>query len=295
MIQQGLAHSAQRGGMRLVLVVGTAVAAILGAGAFFAIGAGVAAGHRLAADGVMEQARRDNNQVSDSLSKLPDLTVTASKAPDPAQAKTTIEGYLTRVKQSRAVVNADIPKLRGASDRLRGESGSFLVASQRATLDQERGRVDSLVAAFTAAGQFLQISEEQLTLDSAIVDLGAAFTALSGAVQRQDFNGAIAQYPQMDRALQQAMTLAKTPSTPPQLRTQVNTLATAAADLKQLVQAAQRKDLRTINALGPKLDADTSALDKFDQQGASKFYDQLFKPYLDRYDTSLRQAGFKVV
>jgi hypothetical protein len=75
----------------------------------------------------------------------------------------------------------------------------------------------------------------------------------------------------------------------------VNALSTASADLKQLVQAAQRKDLRTINALGPKLDADTSALDKFDQQGANKYYDQLLKPYQDRYEASLKQAGFKVV
>jgi hypothetical protein len=285
---------AQRGGMRLVLVVGTAVAVILVAGGFFAIGVGAAAGDRLVADTAMEQARRDNNQVSDSLSRLPDLTLTASKIPDPAQAKTTIDGYLTKVKQSRAVVDADVPKLRGASDRLRGESGNFLVTTQRASLDQERGRVDALVTAFTAAGQYLQITEGQLTLDSAIVDVGGAFMALSGYVQRQDFNGAIAQYPQMDHAVQQAVTLSKGPNTPPQLQAQITALGTASTDLKQLVQAAQKKDLKTINALGPKLDADTSALDKFDQQGVNKYYDQLLKPYQDRYVSSLKQAGFKV-
>jgi hypothetical protein len=117
---------------------------------------------------------------------------------------------------------------------------------------------------------------------------------LSGYLQRQDFNGAIAQYPQVDRTVQQAMTLSKTPNTPPQLQAQVNALATASADLEQLVQAAQKKDLKTVNALGPKLDADTSALDRFDQQGVNKYYDQLLKPYQDRYVGSLRQAGFKV-
>ena len=32
----------------------------------------------------------------------------------------------------------------------------------------------------------------------------------------------------------------------------------------------------------------------YDQQAVNDFYDQLFKPYRDRYVSSLKQAGFKV-
>jgi hypothetical protein len=287
----------QSGRLRLAPVVAAAVAVVLVLGAvggYFVAGAAVAAGDRLVADQALERARQDNNQVSGSLAKLPDVGMTARNIADVAQAKSNIDGYVTKLKQSRALLNADVPKLLGASDKLRKESGNPLVARQRASLDQERGRLDLVITAFSAAEQYLRMAEEQLTLDSAVVDAAGVFDAMTVYVERQDFAGALAQYPEMERRLQQTVALSKTPNTPPQLQTQLNGLVTTTADFKKLLEALPAMDFATIDALQPKVDQDVSALDKYDQQAVNDFYDQLFKPYHDRYVTSLKQAGFQV-
>jgi hypothetical protein len=71
-------------------------------------------------------------------------------------------------------------------------------------------------------------------------------------------------------------------------------LATLAADFKQLLQAAQAHNLSAAQNAQAKVTTDTDALANFDQKGFDTFETNLFKPYQDRYDQALRQAGFTV-
>jgi hypothetical protein len=72
-------------------------------------------------------------------------------------------------------------------------------------------------------------------------------------------------------------------------------LATLAADFKQLLQAAQAHNLRAAQNAQAKVTTDADAVANFDQKGFDAFQANLFKPYQDRYDQGLRQAGFTVI
>jgi hypothetical protein len=295
MIQQPV-YSHQGRGRRLGPLIGVVVVVILLVvviGGFVAVGAAIATGDRLEADAAISQAGKDANQISDPLSKVPDVPFSNS-AQDLANYKTTLDGYVTKFKQADGLVNSDLPKLRSVSDKLRGEAGNPIVAVQRGSLDQERSRVDSVVAAFSAAGQYLKISEDQVTFFAAFVDATGSLAALRPYEDRRDYAGALAQFSGIDSKVQQAVALSKGTSTPPQFQSPTNGVATMAADRKKYLQALQARDTKTANAMQTKLDADATALTNFDQQGFTKYEDQLFKPLQDRWANSLRQAGFQI-
>ncbi|HEY4028354.1 MAG TPA: hypothetical protein VGO86_18150, partial [Candidatus Dormibacteraeota bacterium] len=71
-------------------------------------------------------------------------------------------------------------------------------------------------------------------------------------------------------------------------------LQTTSADMKSFLQAVQRRDQRAVLALQPKLDADTKALDSLGTSGVDTYERTLMQPYIDRYDSGMRAAGFTV-
>jgi hypothetical protein len=104
--------------------------------------------------------------------------------------------------------------------------------------------------------------------------------------------GALALYPQVDGKVQAAVALSGGMYIPPQMLTPTNTLMTLAADFKQVIQAAQKKDLKAIQALQPAIGAEANALGHYDQQGLDSYEVHLFQPFQERYRQALKQAGF---
>jgi hypothetical protein len=276
---------------RILGIVAALLVVVLAAGGYLAAGFVTAASDRQAAQAVIEQARTDNNRISGLMKTVPTGPTSASSSPDLAKSKIAVDGIAANFDHDRGLVTADLPRLRQAAATLQSQSEGLLVAPERGSLDQERGRVGAVVTAFSAARDGFQIAGDQMRLVSSMLD---AEIALDSVLQEQDPARALAAYPQAEGKLQQAVALSKAPNTPPQAGTLMAALATLAADFKQLLQAAQAHNLSAAQNAQAKVTTDTDALANFDQKGFDTFETNLFKPYQDRYDQALRQAGFTV-
>lgn len=286
----------RRTGLWVAVAIGLVVLLVLVAGgAYLVIGAAVAGGEKLAADRVLERARQDNNAVF-TLITPPNLGggVSGSDA-DLAKLKSDLDAYRGKIGPARTTLAGDMPQLREQSSKLGSDENSFLLAPQRATLDGERQRLQAALTAFTNADQALVIADDQLRFASALMSAAELFSQVGNKLTANDLAGALAVYGQLDPAMQQVVQLAKSPNIPKQMQTLTTALATTAADIKQLVQAVRARDLRTVNALTPKIDADQKALESFDENAAKTQTEQIFQPYKSRYEAALKSAGFKVV
>jgi hypothetical protein len=276
-----------------IIGIGAAVlVVVVAAGGYLAAGFVTAASDRQAAQAVVEQARKDNNRISSLVKTLPTTPSSVSSAQDVAKSKIAVDGLAATFDQGRGLVTGDLPRLRQAGATLQSQSEGLLVAPERGSLDQERGRVSAVVTAFSAAGDFLQVAGDQMRFVSSMLD---AEIALDGVIQERDATRALAAYPQADSKVQQAVALSKSPNTPPQLRTLMASLATLGSDFKQLLQAARAHNLGAAQTAQAKVTTDANAVANFDQKGFDAFEANLFKPYQDRYDQALRQAGFTVI
>ena len=265
--------------------------AVVAVGGYLAAGFVTAASDRQAAQAVVEQARKDNNRISSLVKTLPTVPDSTSSTQDLAKLKIAVDSGAATFDQGRGLATSDLPRLRQAAATLESQSGGFLVATQRASLDQERARVDAVVTAFSEARDFLQILGDQTRFISSTLD---AEIALDGMIQQRDVARALAAYPQLYSKFQQVQTLSRAPSTPPQLLALMASLATLAADFKQLLLAAQAHNVKAAQTAQAKVTTDANSFGAFDQKGFDAFEANLFKPYQDRYDRALRQAGFSV-
>jgi hypothetical protein len=245
---------------------------VLAGGAYVVAGKAAGDADRQAAELVLQQARQDNGLVYGLMKTVPSPPSSINGAQDLPHAKGAVDKVAAALRHAHLVVNSDLPRLRRAGVTVQAQSGGILVLSQRGPLDQERGRVDSVVTGFSVAGEYLQVAENQMRFTSSMLDAEIALVGVIALVQQQNMAGALELYPQM--------------------LDPVNTLSTLAADFKRVIQAAQARDLRTIQALQPQLAAEANALGHYDQQGLDSYEASLFKPYQERYRRALRQAGF---
>jgi hypothetical protein len=283
------APRASRAG-RIIWVVAAVLVALLAVGGYLAAGFVVAASDRQTAEALVEHARNDNNQISSLVKKLPSPPSSASSAQDLSQSKTAVAGIAATFDRERGVVNSDLPRLHRASATLQSQSGSLLVVPERGSLDKERSRVDAVVTAFLAARAVLQIGGDQMRALSSIFD---AESVLLGTIQQQDVARALAAYPQVESKVQQAVTLSKALNVPPQIQALATSMGTLAADFKQFLQAQQSKNFNALQRSAAKVQADADGF-AFDDKGFNAYETNLFKPYQDRYNQALRQAGFTV-
>jgi hypothetical protein len=275
--------------------IGVAVLLVLAGGSAYVV-AGRAAGDadRQAAELVVQQARQDNGLIYGLMKTVPSPPRSINGAQDLPHAKGAVDQVAAALRHGHVVVNSDLPRLRRAGATVQAQSGGILVLSQRGPLDQERGRLDSVVTGFSVAGEYLQVAEDQMRFTSSMLDAEIALVGVVALVQQQNMAGALELFPQVDGKVQAAIALSGGRYIPPQMLAPVNTLATLAADFKQVIQAAQARDLRTIQALQPQIGAEANALGQYDQQGLDSYEASLFGPYQARYRQALRQAGFKL-
>lgn len=285
----------RRTGLRIVVALGVIVLlGLVGGGAYLVAGFAIASGDRLAADRALEQARTDNNRVA-ALVKTPDLKTGTGADADVTRLKSDLDAYRARIAPARASLTADMPRLRQASDKLRSDRGSFLLAPQRPALDQERQRVEAAMTALTAADQALTVADQQLAFSDALLAAAQLFEQVGEKLDANDLKGALAMYGQLDAAVAQVVELAKGTSIPQQLQSLATAFANTAADVERLVRAVQANDLRSMKALTPRVDADEKALESFDEKTAQAQAEEIFKPYQARYEAALKSAGFKLV
>lgn len=285
----------RRTGLWVALALGLVVLLVLAAGgAYLVIGAAVAGGDKVAAERVLERARQDNNAVF-TLIAPPNLGggVAGSNA-DLAKLKGDLDAYRAKIGPARTTLAGDMPQLRAQAGKLGADESSPLLAPQRATLESERQRVQGAMTAFTSADQALVVADEELRFASALASAGELFVQLGDKLTANDVAGALALYGQLDPAMQQVVQLSKSPNIPQQMQTLTTALATTAADIKQLLQAVRARDLRTVNALTSRIDADEKALESFDENAAKTQTEAIFQPYKSRYEAALKNAGFKI-
>lgn len=282
---------------RVGLLIGAfiAVLLVLGLGVgYFAAGVAVAANDRANAEKAVSEAVKDNDRIYVLLKNSPSIPTSFNTPDDYAKAKATTDEYGAKATQARGIIDTNLPRLRQASATLRAQTGDFVVATQRGTLDKERARVESIITAFTAGGEGLQVLKDQMVFASAAFDVEGALAALIPVLTKGDVNGALSMYAPLDSKIPQAITLSKGPNIPPQLQTLMTQLATLAADLKQFLQAAQARNASEVQRLQPKIEQDARALQNFDERGLNAYEDQLFKSYADRYKQGMTQAGIKL-
>jgi hypothetical protein len=272
--------------------IGIVLLLVLAGGAYVFAGKAAGDADRQAAELVLQQARQDNGLVYGLMKTVPSPPSSINGAQDLPHAKGAVDKVAASLRHAHLVVNSDLSRLRRAGATVQARSGGILVLSQRGPLDQERGRVDSVVTGFSVAGEYLQVAENQMRFTSSMLDAEIALVGVIALVQQQNMAGALELYPQVDGKVQAAIALSGGRFIPPQMLDPVNTLSTLAADFKRVIQAAQARDLRTIQALQPQLAAEANALGHYDQQGLDAYEASLFKPYQERYRRALRQAGF---
>lgn len=292
----------RRRGLRLIIaavaVLGLVVVAL---GGYLAAGVAIANADRQQAARALEQARQDNNQLA-SLVKAPDVGPTAfgSSSQDLTKLESEVQAYDARLPPAKTRLAASATRLHAASDTLQSESGNVLVAPERSSLAAERKRLESVITAFGAADEIMTIGDELLQYEASLIHASAVFIQVTDKLTtNSDAAGALAMYPQLDSATQRMVQLAKGPHIPPQFRSLTTNFAAAMPDFKRFIQAVQARDNRTVIALGPKLEDEMNGLidaaNKLDDKTVQATVQQLFQPYVDRYNAGLRAAGIQVV
>jgi len=279
--------------LKVLAAVG-ALAVVVAGVLVYLVGTTAIASGRARSDSIalLESVRTHANKAQVELKAVPPFDVSSTN-PDFAQGKHTADQYASQLATDRTTVLADEVSLRADRDRLSKQATGILALPFRPSLDHERMRAESLLSALQAEDAGLQIVENQMKTVSAIFDAAGDFSViLTDHVEKQDFAGALALFPGLDAKLKAAAQAAGDPSTPPQIRKLVTGLQTLSTDLNAFLRAAQREDAATVLALVPKVEADSNALGSFDSQGMSSYEQTLLQPYLDRFDSGVRGAGF---
>jgi hypothetical protein len=279
--------------LKILAIVGAVIVVVVGVGGYLVGSAAFATrGTQAQASASLETARTHTFTLESSLN-VPNFDLTGA-SPDFAKAKKTADDYLTGTDQANATIRADQGALRTADERLRARAAGVFALPFRASLDNQRARVEAMLSALDAASAGLAIETSQMKLVSAAFDAFAEFGVLTARLQKQDINGSLGVFPTLDAKLQAAATLAQAPSVPPQIRTEMQDLQATSTDMRTYLQAIQRRDSRGALAAQTRLDADTKALDSLDQTGVDAYERTLLQPYRDRYDSGVRAAGFTI-
>jgi hypothetical protein len=284
--------------------VGTLLKVLAAVGALVVIAGGVLvflfaqtalASNRARTDSIalLQSVRTHGNDAVAAMRAVPPFTDISSTNPDFARAKQTADQYNGQLGTFQATVRADEVRLRTDRDRLTRQATGVLALPFRASLEHERLRAESLLAALQAEDTGMQIEQDEMKAVSATFDAEGDFTTLIvGHLDKQDITGSIALFPALDGKLATAAKASAGHDQPPQLQKLIADMQTLSTDLDAFLQAAQRGDSRRAQALEPKVEADATAAEAFDSQGFTSYEQTLLQPYIDRFDSGVRAAGF---
>jgi hypothetical protein len=279
--------------MKLIAAFG-AIAILVAGVAAYLLGSAFVSARTAQADSsrVLDAAGAHSIQIHDSLN-VPDFTrATSGSTPDFKAAKRVADDYVSRLDQATTTVAADHDKLASSDGKLRSALGNPWAMPFRSGLQHQHDKVTSALSALDAGSDGLQIERDQMRTASALFDSLADFSTINELAGRKDLSGALGVMPGLQQKLKNANQLAQGPNNPPQLQQLLANLQKTATDMQAVLQAAQRNDVKTLNALLPKLDADDKALDAFDEKGFDAYDQKLIQPYQDRYDAGWKAAGF---
>lgn len=282
------------GALLKVLAVVGALAVIAAGVLVYLVGSAAVASNRTRTDSIalLDSVRNEANGAQTALKTVPQFDTTSTN-PDIGKAKQTADQYDSQLGGYRTTVQADEVKLRTDRDRLMNQAAGVLALPFRASLDHERLRAESMLSALQAEDTALQIEQDQMKALSAIFDAEIDFGVLVvDHLDKQDISGSLALFPALDAKLKVAAQASAGQNMPPQVQKLVTSLQTLSTDLNAFLQAAQKRDQRSLASLQPKLEADANALSTFDTQGLDSYEQTLLQPYLDRFDSGVRAAGF---
>jgi hypothetical protein len=280
---------------RVGLVLGiVAIVVVVVGGALGYLGAGlaVAAGERTAANGVMRSAGADTLKLSGAFVNPKDSG--ASSQNDIGQAKSQIDQTLARYQQGKAVLTADVAGLQRSNDRLLADENNLLLLPQRSWVEQQRHTVNLALSGFGAGRTWLALGIEQLQFMSALFDsMNDYVTAMNTYTDKNDLNGALAQFPQIQQKLVHATQLSHGGHIPPQYLAMMSWHTTLQADSQKMLQALHDKQYSQADAAANQVDSDAKGF-TFDENGFSAYEDKLFNPLKDAYNNNLKAAGFQL-
>jgi hypothetical protein len=279
--------------MKLIAVFGAIAMLVAGVAAYLLGSAFVSArAAQVDSNRVLDAARAHTFQIHDSL-KAPNFkNLGSGSAQDVKTAKSTVDDYLSRIDEASGTVAADHAKLATSDGKLQSALGNPWSMPFRSGLQDQHNRMTSVLSALDASSNGLQIERDQVRAMSALFDALQDFVTVSDDAGRHDVAGAITAMQGVQQKLQNASQLAQGPNSPPQLQQLLANFQKTAADMQTLLQAVQHNDLKGINAVAPKLDADEKALNSFDEKGFDAYDQKLIQPYQDRYDAGWKAAGF---
>jgi len=242
--------------------------------------------------GLLVSVWSDASAARTALTELPRFDASGTN-PDFAGSRRTADQYASQLAADRTTIQADDARLHADRDLLVRQASGMMALPFRPGLDQERMRVDGMRSALHAADTALQVEVDQVRTLSMIFDVEDGFdTLVVDHVQKQDVAGALALLPGLADKLRAAAQAVAGPSTAPQARKLVGDLQTLSTDLETLLQAARHLDLITVLTLQPKVQADGAVVEAFDSDGLESYERTLLQPYVDRFDSGVRAAGF---
>jgi hypothetical protein len=278
------------------LILGAAVLVTVLAGAllYFASAARVSSQHA-AALSVLESARKHNNGVYKALTN-PALKGELSTASGARQVKAAMDDYRAQLGGSIRTVESDSASLKDQQAQLQSATHDPLAFAGRSQLSRDQVRVEAAAQAFESAGKFLSTVDSQMRSLTTLLQALVEFDDVARFVQARDFSGGLALVPQLRQQVQDAGTLARGDSIPPQLKALADVLTRAVDHLNQALTALQKNDAATAAAMGAALQADGQAADAtYDQAAFDAFEHKLLDPYKSTYEAKMRKAGFAVI
>jgi hypothetical protein len=275
----------------VIVVVAIVVLAAIGAAAFAFTSA---ANDHKATVAVLEGVRVHNNDISVQLKQTPSFSQASLTGPnaDFAKFRRDVEAYRAKIKTSNETVTDDITSLKSEDARIQRQSASFLASVNRGQYEEDKRRVSAMIDAFEGAKALFGIVQEQLDYLARLADAFDKLQLVNARVQRNDFNGALAAYSDLDPAMQSAVAAAGGRNIPPELQNFTSQMKLVVDDLKVLLQAAVAQNTAAAQTAFDKLNADAKALQAFNESDFQKYEQTLLTPYRTRYEEGVKAAGF---
>jgi hypothetical protein len=289
-----------KGGDRAIMgkVLTIAVAAVLVvAGISYLVGHGVVAtgDARSVANVALQSAGAhalDYDNVLKLTSGAPSLTATSSAGPSFAQIKQAADSYVGRLDQARAEIRSDRAGLSGADGTLRAAAQNPLLAPFRSSLNQPQRRVESMMSALDAADGGIGVERDEMHSVAAFMDVMSDYNTLDNRVKAGDVSGSLAMFTTLDPKVQTAMQAVQGQDIPPHEVVLVKAVAVMVADEKAVLLATQAHDANRTKTALARFDTDSAAADNVDANQIASEEQGMLHPYVNRFEASVKAAGF---
>lgn len=281
--------------LKILAVAGAAVIVLAGVGVvLFESAAASARDAQATAESLVKKVGSDTKLIDSTLQapKLPDLTGSTASHPDFKGSKRTLDEYVTRIDHTTSFVAPDLVELGSTEAQLRRESGNPLAFPSRSALDQVRRRVASMRSALTEADAAMAVERDQAHTLSALMDAFDDMATMFDRFGHSDLVGGVAMFSGLDTKLQTVDQLAHSSNNPIQLELGISNLRRVLGDFQSYLQATERNDRKTIQALDAKINSESKALDNLNPPSLDPYERALVQPHIDLYHRYLKAAGF---